>query len=67
MKESDGMIADNDYVPIRCPKCNAMINKEVVRLQVGGFIYLEKCSKMGKHHYSHYRDVTFRELQEFNS
>ena len=64
-QESMVMRVEVDVLNPDCPKCNAVIDKEVVKLAEGGFIYLEKCSK-NTTHYSHYRRPSWREVEEFN-
>ena len=52
--------------PDNCPVCGKVLEKEIVRLESGGFLYEEACP-VNETHYRHYRHPTFLEIQEFNS
>jgi len=51
--------------PELCPICGCVLEKDIVKLAEGGFIYLDTCGK-NPAHYRHYRDLTLKEIGDLN-
>ena len=62
--EGCGMYAEEgEALKEICPACKKELTKEPIRKDEGGFKWALKCSRHGL---IRYREVTFREVEDFN-